>query len=57
MTAAQRILRLIEKERVEGRTEEKRASVVKMFNKNIILNDISDITGLSKKEVERILEN
>ena len=65
MTAAQRILGLIEEGRDQGvqqgmskgRTEEKRASVIRMFDKDIALDDISYITGLSKKEVEKILKN
>ncbi len=57
MTAAQRILGLIEEGRVKGKVEEKRASVIRMFDKDIALDDISYITGLSKKEVEKILEN
>ncbi len=52
--------RLIDKGRVEGqtagRTERNNELVVKMHNEQMIIDDISKFTGLSKNEIEIILK-
>ncbi len=68
MTAAQRILGLIDKGKADGmlkgiskgiskgKAERNKELVVNMFNKGYKTEEISDITGLSGNEIEIILK-
>ncbi len=68
MTAAQRILGLIDKGKADGmlkgiskgiskgKAERNKELVVNMFNENMRIDDISRFTGLSKNEIEIILK-
>lgn len=41
--------------RAEGRTEEKKELVKKMLKKKVDINLISELTGLTKEEIKKIL--